>query len=79
MENKGTISFGPGDVQVFEVTMDNDEDQEELNRLLRKPGEPPYCPPTKSVDAGTPRLTALASQLRSRTGANKKMKLRGWS
>ena len=52
MENKGTISFGPGDVQVFEVTMDNDEDQEELNRLLRKPGEPPYCPPTKSVDAG---------------------------
>jgi hypothetical protein len=27
-------------VQVFEVTMDNPEDQDELNRQLRKPGEP---------------------------------------
>jgi hypothetical protein len=26
-------------VQVFEVTMDNPEDQDELNRRLRKPGE----------------------------------------
>lgn len=29
----------PG-VQVFELTMDNPEDQDELNRRLRKPGEP---------------------------------------
>jgi hypothetical protein len=29
-----------GEVQVFEVTMDNPEDQDELNRRLRKPGEP---------------------------------------
>jgi hypothetical protein len=28
-----------GDVQVFELTMDNFEDQDELNRRLRKPGE----------------------------------------
>lgn len=26
--------------QVFELTMDNTEDQDELNRLLRKTGEP---------------------------------------
>jgi hypothetical protein len=29
-----------GGVQVFELTMDNPEDQDELNRRLRKPGEP---------------------------------------
>ena len=28
-----------GGVQVFELTMDNPEDQDELNRRLRKPGE----------------------------------------
>jgi hypothetical protein len=28
-----------GGVQVFEMTMDNPEDQDELNRRLRKPGE----------------------------------------
>lgn len=28
-----------GEVQVFELTMDNTEDQDELNRRLRKPGE----------------------------------------
>ena len=27
-------------VQIFELTMDNPEDQDELNRRLRKPGEP---------------------------------------
>jgi hypothetical protein len=26
-------------IQVFELTMDNPEDQDELNRRLRKPGE----------------------------------------
>ncbi len=29
-----------GGVQVFERTMDNPEGQDELNRRLRKPGEP---------------------------------------
>jgi hypothetical protein len=28
-----------GEVQVDELTMDNTEDQDELNRRLRKPGE----------------------------------------
>lgn len=38
-------TFGTGKVQVFELTMDNDENQDELNRRLRKPGEPGYLPP----------------------------------
>src|SRR5438105_4677536 len=33
-----------GEVQVFELTTDNSEDQDELNRRLRKPGEPDRCP-----------------------------------
>jgi hypothetical protein len=36
-----------GEVQVFELTMDNTEDQDELNRRLRKPGEPGYVAPPK--------------------------------
>ena len=40
---------GPIGVQVFELAMDNDEDQDELNRRLRKPGEPAWCPPVKPV------------------------------
>jgi hypothetical protein len=43
MEKKVTFS-GKIPVQVVELTMDNTEDQEELNRLMRKPGEPPYQP-----------------------------------
>lgn len=34
--------------QVFELTMDNPEDQDELNRQLRKPGESDYCPTAKN-------------------------------
>ena len=35
-----------GGIQVFELTMDNPEDQDELNRRLRKPSEPePGAPP----------------------------------
>jgi hypothetical protein len=32
-------SRAPDEVQVFELTMDNDEDQDKLNRQLQKPGE----------------------------------------
>lgn len=42
--DEGHKSRGPGKAQVFEVTMHNDEDQEELNRIMRKPGESPYIP-----------------------------------
>jgi hypothetical protein len=44
MRKKTNAESTPGTVQVFELTMDNAEDQDELNRRLRKPGEPAPCP-----------------------------------
>jgi hypothetical protein len=38
MSPKNELTSGPG-VQIVELTMDNPEDQDELNRRLRKPGE----------------------------------------
>lgn len=38
MSPKTELTTGPG-VQIVELTMDNTEDQDELNRRLRKPGE----------------------------------------
>ena len=37
MDKKDNKSSGAEAVQVFELTMDNPEDQDELNRRLRKP------------------------------------------
>ena len=45
-KNKNQASGLTG-VQVFELTMDNPEDQDELNRQLRKRGEPDNSPPAK--------------------------------
>ena len=53
MAENSMKTFGTGPAQVFEVNMENDEDQDELNRRLRKPGEPPYCPPGKPVSPAT--------------------------
>jgi len=39
MSQKADQPSSAGGVQVFELTMDNSEDQDELNRRLRKPGE----------------------------------------
>jgi hypothetical protein len=39
MANKENESAGTAGIQVFELTMDNPEDQDELNRRLHKPGE----------------------------------------
>jgi hypothetical protein len=52
MEARNFKTSGAGEVQVFEVTMDNSEDQDELNRRLRKPGEPLYVAPSKAANAG---------------------------
>jgi hypothetical protein len=41
----------PTDSYTFELPYDNDLDQEELNRRLRKPGEPGYCPSAKRGEA----------------------------
>ena len=47
MEKKDNQTSGAAGVQVFELTMDNPEDQDELNRQLHKPGEPDNSPPAK--------------------------------
>ena len=47
----------PVPVQVFELTMDNDEDQDALNLRLRKPGEKAAAPPTN----GEPEALARAA------------------
>jgi hypothetical protein len=44
MDQKDKPTPDAGEVQVFELTMDNPEDQDELNRRLRKPGEAGYLP-----------------------------------
>jgi hypothetical protein len=48
MAKNGKKNRPLGEVQVFELTMDNDEDQDELNQQLRKPGEQS---PAKPVEA----------------------------
>ena len=47
MLKKESQTPGGAEVQVFELTMDNPEDQDELNRQLHKPGEPNNSPPAK--------------------------------
>ncbi len=44
MEKKEKQTAGTAGVQVFELTMDNPEDQNDLNRRLQKPGEPNNSP-----------------------------------
>lgn len=39
MSQKPNQPSSGGSIQVFELTMDNPEDQDELNRRLRKPGD----------------------------------------
>jgi hypothetical protein len=51
MAKNSNETCGPAEVQVFELTMDNDEDQDDLNRRLRKPGEADCSQPSKPVKA----------------------------
>lgn len=44
MGKKEKQTSGAAGVQVFELTMDNSEDQDELNRKLHKPGDPKDTP-----------------------------------
>jgi hypothetical protein len=48
MGKKDNRRSDAAEVQVFELTMDNPEDQDELNRRLHKPGEPNNGPPAKT-------------------------------
>ena len=66
MKKKQNKTSAASEVQVFELTMDNPEDQDELvcsiyspnsicenlNRRLRKPGEPALCAPAKLEGTG---------------------------
>ena len=47
MGKKDDQTSGASGVQVFELTMDNPEDQDELNRRFHKPGEAADPPPAK--------------------------------
>jgi hypothetical protein len=62
---------GAGSVQVFELTMDNPEDQDELNRRLRKPGEGERSPPLKigrtAQNESTAELTVKKKGKRKKT------------
>jgi hypothetical protein len=49
-------------VPVFELTMDNAEDQDELNRRLRKPGEVERSALPKNGHAGHTESTAEADR-----------------
>lgn len=51
MEDKDEQTVHSSGVQIFELTMDNPEDQDELNRRLGKPGEPPCAPASNNGSA----------------------------
>lgn len=61
MPKKNEKTSGAGEIQVFELTMDNPEDQEELNSQLRKAGEPARCTPAKVGDAAPGESAAESS------------------
>jgi hypothetical protein len=41
---------GPRKSYTFDATPEDEATQDELNRLLRKPGDPPYDPTAKWMD-----------------------------
>ncbi|MCI0422231.1 MAG: hypothetical protein L0312_23885 [Acidobacteria bacterium] len=53
MGRKAKPRPGEEGVQVFELTMDNSEDQDELNRRLNKPGEVAFELSQKTRHAGS--------------------------
>jgi hypothetical protein len=66
MEKQEKQTSGIAKGQVFELTMDNTEDQDELNRQLRKPGEPDHCP-TAQVASPSPDTPATGSTEKKNT------------
>jgi hypothetical protein len=52
MKTNSNSKPGTDGVQVFELTMDNPENQDELNRRLRKPGELGHQPHPPAGSAG---------------------------
>jgi hypothetical protein len=63
MGKKDNRTSSPAAVQVVELTMDNPEDQDELNRRLRKPGEPDrHMPETNGPATKRPSASESASK-----------------
>jgi hypothetical protein len=72
MRRKADHTSSAGNVQVFELTMDNPEDQDELNRRLRKPDELNHSSPPQVG-------RAVPGELTSKTPAKKKGQRKGKS
>lgn len=64
MGKKDTKRSAAGEIQVFELTMDNPENQEVLNRRLRKVCEPDPCTSAEAADAAQGKRTAKSSNRR---------------
>ncbi len=66
MGKKEYQTSGALGIQVYELTMDNPEDQDELNRQLHKPGEPnntsPAIPTRKMQDESTSKPDEMKSE-----------------
>jgi hypothetical protein len=62
MKQKPNLPPSGGDIQVFELTMDNPEDKDELNRRLRKPGESQSDAPPKNGNVIPAEPTAEANR-----------------
>jgi hypothetical protein len=50
----------------YDAIPEDEERQEELNRLMRKPGEPPYCPPVKKSETAVPQNGSASGEQSSR-------------
>jgi hypothetical protein len=70
MGKKENQTSGASGVQVFELTMDNSEDQDELNRQLHKPGEPVKIPPATNGRSAPDESTTESADKQSSGGGN---------
>jgi hypothetical protein len=68
MIRKTTRTNARGSIQVFELTMDNPEDQDELNSRLRKSGEADRhtTPKAESAEADGSETQSTATRKRHR-------------
>ena len=67
MAKKENQTAGAAGVQVFELTMDNPENQDDLNRQLHKPGEPNNSPSAMLGQKPKDQATTEPAEKKSRT------------
>ena len=63
MESEKPIVCGPDNSYTVELPFDNDLDQDELNRTMRKQGDKPYDPAAKWLDPAV--VAPIGSQEKS--------------